>query len=64
MKDRTHAWHFFRGTGVDFLDLAVGDRRFHWNGIQNSGKVEVGGVLRCSGYLQWAIDAWCFAADR
>ena len=51
MKNRAHAGHLLRGGGVELGDLAIGDRGLDRNGIQHSGKVEVGGVLRRSGHL-------------
>src|SRR4029450_11650491 len=51
MKNSSHAWHFFGFGRIELLDFTVGDRRLDGNRIQKSGKVEVGGVLRCSGHL-------------
>ena len=64
MKYCLHAGHLFGRGRIEFLDLAVGDRRFDRNCIQQPGKMEVGGVLRNSAYFQRPIDARCLATDR
>jgi hypothetical protein len=63
MKNRAHARHLFRCGYVEFRNSAAGDRRLNRNGIQHPGEVEVGGVLRLSGYLQRAIYARRLATD-
>ena len=57
MKDRAHTGHLLGRARIEFDNPAVGDRRLDRNGIQQPGKVEVGGVLRLSAHLHRAIDA-------
>jgi hypothetical protein len=46
VKDRPHVRHLLGSSSVECEYSAVGDRRFHRNGVQQSGKMEIGGVLR------------------
>src|SRR5207302_9850724 len=46
VENSSHAGHFLGGGGVEFDHAAAGDGRLDGHGIQQSGKVEVGGVLR------------------
>ena len=64
MKNRAHAGHLFGRSRVELCDLAVGDRRLNRNGIEQSGKMEVGGILRHAAHLQRPVDARSFATDR
>ena len=63
MKNRAHAGHFLRRGSVEFDYFALCDRRFDWHAIEQSGKMEVGRVLRFPGYLQRPIHAPGIAAD-
>jgi hypothetical protein len=64
MEDRAHAGHLFCRGRVEFGDSAIGDCGLDRHGIQQSGKVEVGGVAGGAADLQWAIDARSIATDR
>ena len=64
MKNRAHAGHLLGRGRVEFDHSAVGDRRLDRHGIQQPGKVEVGGVLRLPAHLQRAIHARRVATDR
>ena len=63
MKNRAHAGHFLRRGSVEFDYFALCDRRFDWHAIEQSGKMEVGRVLRFPGHLQRPIHARGIAAD-
>ena len=64
MKDCAHAWHFLCLTRIELLQLAVGDRRLDWNGIQQAGKVKVRRIHRGAADLEWTIDARRLSTDR
>ena len=64
MKNSSHAGNLFRGSRVEILDFAAGNCRLDRHGIQHSGKMEIGRVLRISTYLERAIYARCLATDR
>src|SRR5205823_13251533 len=64
MQNRADAGHLLCGGGVELRDLPIGNRRLDWNTLQQSRKIKVGGVMRCSGHLQRPIDARSVATDR
>ena len=64
MKDCAHARHFLCLARIELLQLAVGDRRFDWNGIQQAGKVKVRRIHRGATDLKWTIDARRLSTDR
>src|SRR4029077_15067645 len=64
MQNRADAGHLLCGGGVELRDLSIGNRRIDRNRVQQSWKVKVGGIVRCSGHLQRPIDARSVATYR
>ena len=63
MKYGSHIGHFLGCGCVEFDYFSLCDRHFDWHAIEQSGKMEVGRVLRFPGYLQRPIHAPGIAAD-